>query len=128
MWKGRAEAAEKRVAVFEKLTSRIRGIRAAAGPENDDTTSGKRLVSVGGESAASVGTAKTEDNDVVAARIRNSLKTLDGTRSVSVASSVSNDGGAGAWWNAAEPREPRRASMDGMNKGEGEIDERARLV
>jgi hypothetical protein len=136
MWKARAEAAEKRVAVFERFTSRIRGIRAAAEPEHEgtgdakDTALGKRLVSVGGESAASVGTARTEDDDVVAARIRNSLKTLDGTRSLSIASSVSNNGGAGAWWNATDPMD----GMDGMHeleyldRGDVENAERARLV
>ncbi|CAG9940631.1 unnamed protein product [Clonostachys rosea f. rosea IK726] len=43
MWKERAEAAERRVKVFEKFTSKLKGIRQAAAAADEKTHQGEQL-------------------------------------------------------------------------------------
>lgn len=90
MWKDRAEAAERRVKVFERFTARLRGIREAVteadGHDGDDTAhddhehgskgtfAGKNLY--GGRKVSdtqSDSSRRTEDAGVVTARIRTCL-------------------------------------------------------
>ncbi|PNH56387.1 hypothetical protein VD0003_g1333 [Verticillium dahliae] len=101
MWKSRAEAAEKRLAVFEGFTMRLRDIRV---PQVDseaaaDDEAAREVHEEGHESDGSTKTTRTEEIGVLTNRIRQSLKGLDGARSSSAASSTTSDGGASAWWN-----------------------------
>lgn len=101
MWKERAEAAERRVQVFEKFTAKLRGIRQAAAvadqqdrdegalsdvasPDSstDENVSpaqhirfaqGKKVVGRGMENCGSGESARTEDAGMVTARIRKCL-------------------------------------------------------
>ncbi|KAF3804530.1 hypothetical protein GCG54_00000885 [Colletotrichum gloeosporioides] len=83
MWKGRAEAAEKRVVVLERFTRKIRCLKGGDGQyDSADVSSRER------ESTDMTG---TEDGELVTSRIKLAFRNLDGTRS--------GDGGAAAWWN-----------------------------
>ncbi|KAL0943751.1 RhoGAP domain-containing protein [Colletotrichum truncatum] len=83
MWKGRAEAAEKRVAALERFTRRLRNIKGGDAQDDVDSLSAK--------SRGSRETTGTEDEELVASRIRTAFMDMNGIRNV--------DGGASAWWN-----------------------------
>lgn len=87
MWKERAEAAERRIKVFERFTTRLRGIQEAAtvterheisgnafdtGHE-DDSGEGRDLLERSATRYESDGSRRTEDAGVVTARIRKCL-------------------------------------------------------
>lgn len=94
MWKERAEAAERRVKVFERFTARLKGIREAAtsagerthnflhhhkldksteaAESDDDAGSGVRYLE-GHVKTGSADSGKTEDAGVVTARIKHCL-------------------------------------------------------
>lgn len=83
MWKARAEAAEKRVAALERFTRRLRGVRGGDAQADIDMMAQNER--------GSTETTGTEDGEIVANRIKRTMKGMDGTRS--------SDGGAAAWWN-----------------------------
>lgn len=83
MWKERAEAAERRVQVFERFTSRLKGIRVADATEGEPSSSVldndhelEPLVGVAHSTTKgyeSDGSGRTEEAGVVTARIRKCL-------------------------------------------------------
>ncbi|KAK1981736.1 hypothetical protein LZ30DRAFT_73493 [Colletotrichum cereale] len=83
MWKARAEAAEKRVSALERFTRRLRGIKGGDAQNDTDRRSHSER--------NSTETTRTEAGEVVAERIRRTMKGVDGPRS--------SDGGAAAWWD-----------------------------
>ncbi|KAM0270023.1 hypothetical protein ACHAQH_009583 [Verticillium albo-atrum] len=101
MWRSRAEAAEKRLAVFERFTSRLKDIRGSRADSHTVATDGvvKEMPDEGHQSEGSMETTRTEEVGALTSRIRQSLRGLDGARSSSTTSSTSSDGGASAWWN-----------------------------
>lgn len=91
MWRDRAEAAERRVAVFEKFTSKLRGIKTATAASNFGAQDGSvacadearsRRGTFGSSSSC---TEHTEDQEDFEIRIRQSLRqskaATDGQRS-----------------------------------------------
>ncbi|KAK2759669.1 RhoGAP group protein [Colletotrichum kahawae] len=83
MWKGRAEAAERRVAALERFTHKIRCLKGGDGQYDSADVSPRER--------ESTDTTGTEDGELVTSRIKITFRNLDGARS--------SDGGAAAWWN-----------------------------
>lgn len=129
MWRERAESAEKRVAVFEQFTARVRGLRDAAIeeagqiPAGDGQVDGSRRRAIGrrgmpgGFSEPSSYSDRTEDYAVVRDRIRQGLKKRATARSAGGGSHFEDDGG---FWERDTGREQKPGRGIWMKEAPGD--------